>query len=350
MGLQAYAKSTPEQLNDTATQVFDALQILRKEHRIQLNRNDQHLYTLLGSESLSLEDLLLLEPKYAKHLHDFSLRSIVESAFVLASPELKEWFLHPVPKKREYFLSRWNQDVHPLGEIIDAHVALLRWMIAAEEFPFPIERPLLINIKIVQTLLLECMQNSSPEDLHLLYEDSLVFWKGMAFCSPKSMQKIILALRLDNPEEAYNRFLYHHKMQRLYANGSSSTYAKSSLLLLEELNQKIASKTISYNSFNLSLYLHPPHTYPPEIVQILLRESSDVVSLFSILDDIQQYRTVGSSYERKLHEIGSSHMENRRYHQAKTYLFVRSLMNRDIIQQSQFDSLLSPSDSEETEA
>ena len=248
--------------------------------------------------------------------------------------------LNPVGEKNaQKLLRHWEETLLPLSEIITAQEHLMKWLIENPNIPFPISPPLLIETKVSQTLIQEYIAGAQKEDIQILEKSSSNFWFALAFLSSKNIKKIILNLGLSSKEkeQKLHYWLFHNKINRLYEDSVTSIYAESSRSLLNIILEKIKSKELHYRPFSIRLYAIPFDKYPEQVLTLILDESRSPLSVLASIQKVRRYGNIFDFYSEDIRETGMLVHENKRYHIIRSYLLVRSLMNKGLIKRKMFE-------------
>lgn len=340
IGDDFYPRQNEELVQENAVRIYDTLQDLFFTHNLYISEEDPTLIPLLLQYEVSLEDLCYLDPSYAQLIHDYHISDLIQTAFVFASPALREWVLFPVgTKKSKTILKHWNHTLKPLSEIITAKEKLLSWLIENPKIPFPILPPLLIETKLAQSLVQEFFQGASAEDVQEIESTFPNLWYALAFFSKSNIKKIILRLDCSTKkkEDILHHWSFHHKLQRLFEDSVTSVYAKSSTRLNEFIIKRINDKTLQYRPFPIRLYSVPFEKYPEKVLSLLLNESKDPLSVLATIKKIKRYSNIYDFYTEDIRETGMLLEQNKKQHIIRNYLLVRSLMNKGLIKRNMFE-------------
>ncbi|MAA79370.1 MAG: hypothetical protein CL916_08925, partial [Deltaproteobacteria bacterium] len=341
IGHDLYPREDEEKTKENAERIFDVLHDLYHKNELYIGEQNDELIPLLLQYETSLEDLLYLDPSYANHLHDHQITELINKAFALASPDLKRWVLSPTGTKKSNNLIRyWEETLLPFSEIIMAKEELIKWLIKNPKIPFPVTKPFMLETKVSQTLIQEYLVGAQTEDIRVLAHSSPNFWYALAFLSTNNIKKVILSLELSTKEkeEKLHQWFFHNKIQRLYENSITSIYAKSCRSLLNTILDKINTKELEYRPFPIRLYAIPFDKYPEQVLTLILDESRSPLSVLASIRKIKRYGNIYDFYTEDIRETGILIQKNKRYHIIRSYLLVRSLMNKEIIKRKMFEN------------
>ena len=131
--------------------------------------------------------------------------------------------------------------------------------------------------------------------------------------------------------------MFHNKIHRLYEDSVTSIYAESSRSLLNVVLEKIKSKELHYRPFSIRLYAVPFDKYPEQVLTLILDESRSPLSVLASIQKVRRYGNIFDFYSEDIRETGMLVHKNKRYHVIRSYLLVRSLMNKGLIKRKMFE-------------
>lgn len=340
IGDDLYPRPDEELVLENAEHMYDNLREIYHQNELYISEQAPELIPLLLQVETSLEDLCCLDSSFARHIHDYKIADLINKAFVLASPKLKKWVLFPLGEKStQKLMNYWEETLIPLSEIVKAQEALITWLIENPNIPFPVSSPLSIETRVSQTLIQEYLSGAPKEDIQTLEEASSSFWPALAFLSSKNIKKVIVSLDINSKEKEkkLHEWIFHSKLQRLYEDSFTSIYAESSRALLQIILEKIKSKELGYRPFSIRLYAIPFDKYPEQVLELILNESKSPLSVLASIQKVRRYGNIFDFYSEDIRETGMLIHKNKRYHIIRSYLLVRSLMNKGLIKRKMFE-------------